>query len=228
MIRPVLVLAILVVAPAAAEEPVNGFYLGADLAAIDAGSGRSHGLLAGTPEFVVRIFPETASVSGTDASWGIHAGYRINRYLAIELDYTDYGSMIVHQVYDLTSVIPDAPPTFENDVYFAAAGASLSWLASIPLGERFEAFVRVGVLHAEQDIEPLSFAVLPGESFFSEISENVPVYGIGAAYRTAGNWSLRLEYRHAEGLHGGNSIDGTDSVGPISLRRLGLGVSYAF
>ncbi len=228
MIRRVVVLAFLVVATAAADEPGRGFYLGADLAAIDAGSGRSHGLLAGTPESVVRVFPETASVSGTDASWGIHAGYRINRFLAIELAYTDYGSMIVHQIYDLTPIIPDAPPNFENDVYFGAAGVSLSWLASIPLGERFEAFVRVGVLHAEQDIEPLSFAVLPGQSLFSEVSDDVPVYGIGAAYRMSENWALRMEYHHVEGLHGGDSIDGTDSVGPVRIRRLGLGASYSF
>lgn len=227
MIRRVVVAAVLVASTAAAEEPVRGFYVGADLAAIDAGSGRSHSLLARTPEGVMRIFPETASVNGTDASWGIQVGYRINRFLALELAYTDYGSMVVHQTYDLT-FIPDAPPSIGNDVYFAAAGASLSWLAQIPLGERLEAFLRVGVLHAEQDIEPLSFAVLPGQSLFSEVSDDVPVFGLGAAYRMSENWSLRIEYHHVEGLHGGDSIDGTDSVGPIRIRRLGIGASYRF
>jgi OmpA-OmpF porin, OOP family len=221
------VLAALVVATAGAEEPGHGFYVGTDLAAIDAGSGRSHGILVRTPESVVRAFPESATVSGTDASWGIQVGYRINRFLALELAYADYGSMVVHQTYDLT-IIPDAPPNYENDVYFGAAGASLSWLWLVPLGERFEAFVRVGVLHADQDIEPLSFAVLPGESLHEEVSDDVPVYGLGAAYRMTQNWSVRMEYHHVEGLHGGDSIDGTDSVGPMRIRRFGIGASYRF
>ena len=227
MIRRALLLALLLGTTAVAEEPDRGFYIGVDLAAIDAGAGRSYGLLAGTPEFVVRVFPENTTVSGTDASWSIQAGYRLNRFLSLELAYADYGSMLVHQTYDLTFVIPDAP-AFENDVYFAAAGASLSWLAQIPLGERFEGFVRVGVLHAQQEIEPLSFAVLPGQSFFKEVSDNVPIYGIGAAYRMSEDWSVRAEYHYIEGLHGGNSIDGTDSVGPMRIGRYGLGIAYRF
>ena len=223
MIRSLLLLNGLIAATALAEES-SGFYVGADVAGIDAASGRSHGLLVGTPDGVVNVLPESARVTGTDIGWGVQGGYRINRYLGVEAAYTDLGSMVVHQFYDLSLI---GIPELEHLVDFAASGFSLSWIAHIPLGERFDAFFRVGALRAEQEVRSRLRAVLPGESAVEKASETVPVLGTGLTYRPAESWSVRLEYQHLDGLNGGDTPN-VDSVGPIRLRRFALGFAYRF
>jgi opacity protein-like surface antigen len=223
MIQSFLVLGALISTTALAEG-ISGFYFGADAAGIDATSGRSHGLLVGTPDGVFSVLPEAATVTGTDVGWGLQGGYRINRYLALEAGYMDFGSMVVHQIYDLSMI---GIPELEHLVDFAASGFSLSWMAHIPLGEKFGAFVRAGALHAEQEIRSRLRAVLPGESAIEKASEIVPLLGTGLTYRTGKDWSVRLEYQYLDGLNGGETPS-VDTVGPIRIRRFALGIAYRF
>ena len=223
MIRSFPVLGALIASTALAQE-FPGFYVGADVAGIDAASARSNGLLVGTPGGVVTVLPESATVTGTDTGWGIQGGYRINRHLTVEVAYTDLGSMVIHQIYDLSII---GIPELEHLVDFAASGFSLSWMAHIPLGEKFGAFVRAGALHAEQEIRSRLRAVLPGESAVENASETVPLLGTGLTYRTGKDWSVRLEYQYLDGLNGGDT-PGVDSVGPIRMGRFALGIAYRF
>lgn len=212
---------------AGAEEPDRGFYIGVDAAGLDVSAGRRYGIIVGTPEIAFRAFPESVAVSGTDASWGAQIGYRISRFLAVELAYADFGSMLVTETYDLSTIL-DGPVVFERPVEFGASGPSLSWLGLIPLGGDFEAFVRVGVLLAEQEIRDLRLATLPGDSGRSISSETMSIYGIGAAYRLSKGWSVRAEFQNVDGLHGGGSQSWIDNLGPIRIRRYGLAAAYRF
>jgi hypothetical protein len=221
------IVAALFTASVVAAEPDRGFYVGADAAEIDASAGRSHGILVGTPEFIVRVRPDSANVGNTGVSWGAQIGYRINRFLAAELAYADYGSMLVSETYDLSSIL-GSPVILERDVHYGVSGPSLSWLGLIPLGARLEAIVRVGVLHADQEIDWRNRAVLPGQSTLEKVSSFIPILGIGAAYRVSEDWSVRIEYQEVDGLHGDDSLDGTDTLGPIRIRRYGAGVVYRF
>ena len=71
-------------------------------------------------------------------------------------------------------------------------------------------------------------AVLPGQTTLEKVSDDVPIFGVGAAFQATQAWSVRIEYQHVDGLHGGDFVDGTDSLGPIRIQRYGLGIVYRF
>ena len=212
--------AALVAAPASAESGERGFYVGADVAGLDASAGKQYGLLFGTPSIIFRDLPDTAATQGVDVSWGAQFGYRINRNLAIELGYTDFGTMAVHETYDLSPLIP---AVFERDLTFSASGPSLSWLGVIPAGEHFEAFVRVGVLHADQSLHR-SF----GSPRKPNTSAAVSLFGLGAVFHASEHWAARMEYQRIGELSGRGVGGDPGSVGPIRIRRYGVGVTYQF
>jgi OOP family OmpA-OmpF porin len=218
--------------PAAARAGERGFYMGADLAGLEVDAGREYGMLFGSPQgtdprIVAEVRPETAAAHGLDVVWSAQLGYRFSRYFALELGYVDLGSLVVTETYD-PPLFTQFPGNFESDVRFEAAGPSLSALAVIPLGNRFEAYARAGVLHADQAIERSLRAVLPGESGTEHVTDDVPVFGIGAAYAISADWSLRIEYQRIDDLHGSDEVDGISSVGPLRIQRVGLGVTYVF
>lgn len=226
------VAAALVAAPASADADERGFYVAADVAGMDVHAGRDYGMLFGSPQgtiprVVERVLPESATAHGTDVVWSGQIGYRINRFLSIELGYLDFGSLVVSETYD-PPPFTQLAGIFESDVFFEAAGPSLSWLGRVPVGKRWEAFVRVGVLRADQKVTRSLRAVLPGESATEHASDDVPIFGIGAAYGLSSDWTVRIEYQEVDDLHGSDKIDGISSVGPIRIQRYGLGVTYQF
>ena len=230
MRRFIALAAALVAAPVCAQPPERGFYVGAEMAGQDIHAGRDYGIRASAapqpgPGPIVRVYPESATVSGVDASWSATAGYRVNRYVAFELAYADFGSLVVTETYDL-SFIPGAPPEYVAPTHYEASGVSLSVLGSIPLGERFEAYFRVGVLHADQELMTFR-AILPGQSPVEKVSDDVPLIGLGVSWHLTPAWSLRLELQAIDDLHGGDEL-GVDAVGPLRIRRYGVGATYAF
>jgi OmpA-like transmembrane domain len=222
----------LVAAPASSESNERGFYVGADVAGMDVHAGRDYGMLFGSPQgtiprVVERVLPESATAHSTDVVWGGQFGYRINRFLSIELGYLDFGSFVVSETYD-PPPFTQFPGILETDVFFEAAGPSLSLLGRVPFGNRWEGFVRVGVLHADQKVTRSLRAVLPGESGTEHASDDVPVFGMGAACGLSSDWTVRIEYQVIDDLHGSDKIDGISSLGPLRIRRYGLGVTYKF
>ena len=217
-------------APAIAHAGENGFYVGADVAGMDIHAGREYGMLFGSrqgtiPRVVARVLPESAVAHGTDVAWSGLVGYRIDRYAAIELGYLDLGSIVVSETYD-PPAFTEFPGIFESEIAVDAAGPWLSLLGRVPAGSRWEAFVRAGVMHAEQDVTRSLRAVLPGESGTERASDIVPVLGIGVAYALSSDLSIRIECQQIDDLHGSDQVDGISSLGPLRIRRYALGVTY--
>jgi hypothetical protein len=205
---------------AGAEEAERGFYAGADVAGVDASAAERYGLLFGTPQSFFLSRPDVASTGGVDVSWGAHLGYRVSRILAFELGYTDFGTMVVHETYDLSPLIPVID---ERTATFGVSGPSLSWLGRIPAGDHFEAYVRVGVLHAAQELHR-GFGSPPRPN----TDDAVPLFGIGGSYDLTDTWSIRLEFQHVGKLRGRGVGGDPGSIGPIRIRRYGLGASWRF
>jgi OmpA-like transmembrane domain len=224
------ILVTLLAGNAGAAEPDRGFYVGADAAGIDAAAGRGGGIVVATPDLIIRALPDATTVHGTELGWGIQIGYRIHRNLAIELAYTDFGSLILSETYDLSNIFGQ-PVFHESEIDFAASGPSLSWVGIIPLGDRFEAFIRAGILRADTEARrrnPIAGPTGPNPYELQKVSVDMPIFGLGAAYRIGARWSLRVEYQYIDDFDEGGRLDLDDPVGSIRIRRYGVGVAYRF
>jgi hypothetical protein len=197
----------------------TGFYVGAELAVVEAGVGKSDGIFIATPDFVVRVFPDSLHFDGSTTGWGAVLGYRINRYLAGELAYVDFGSVAIQEKYDVTDLFPfpiDPPIIFTNDVASRVYGPAVSLLGILPVADGFEAFARAGLLFSDQELR-----LIPGD-FVRTFGDELWIIGAGIDVAMTPRWSARFEYQSLDRL------EGTDFTGPIRLERFVFGISYDF
>src|SRR5262245_49606711 len=97
-------LASLFAVPALAAEP--GFYVGASLGRAEEDP-RSNGIDVGLGFFPIQIQhidPTSVETDDGDVAWGATLGYRINRYVAAEIEYIDFGTADITEHYDLTTL----------------------------------------------------------------------------------------------------------------------------
>lgn len=118
-----------------------------------------------------------ASCEDTDTSWKILGGYRFNRYVAAEASYIDWG--------EVTASTATARVSADQRSYGLAA------VGTLPIGQRFEVFGKLGFLHTEQ--ETTSTRTLTRD-------ETELHYGLGAKYAFTKNWALRGEWENTEKL----------------------------
>ena len=207
----------LLVTHAPASEP--GFYLFAT-----GGTGQespeSIGINLGNPEGIVHVDPDRVEVDDGSVAWGVGLGYRINRYLAAEVEYADFGTTDVHEHYSL----PDQPFPFptELDLTYSSkvTGPVLSVLGTLPLGQSFELFLRGGVLFASREYG------LEGQPGFGgqgqKFASNVWLGGAGATWSFAKRWGVRAEYQQS------GTLDQTLLTGETRVKRVSLSALYRF
>lgn len=136
-------------------------------------------------------------VEGSDTGFKLFGGYRFNEYGSIEIAYLD-GGTADDEVFGVLV-----------EVDGSAIQASALW--QIPISNRFEAYVRAGVLVWESET---SFTV--GQATFTDENDGTDFgYGIGAAVHITPKFGLRAEYEGAE-------LDGAD------LRALSLAGVFRF
>jgi hypothetical protein len=152
-------IALCAVSPAAlARDPsLQGFYLGGAIG--DA-----------TVEFKDDETQE--EFNADDTGYKIVVGYRIIDWVAVELNYSDYGNPVDH--------------IFGADMETDYSAVSASALGILPLGN-FDLFGRLGLSRLESKIHVVGF---PG-SDTEKTTE--PLLGIGAQYR-ANNLAIRVEF----------------------------------
>lgn len=90
------------------------------------------------------------SADSGDTGFGIFAGYRFNRNFAIEVSYLDLGA-VTAELMNSTRV-EGARLDAEGEARLDAKGLMASALISIPLGQRFSIFGRLGVLAWDADL----------------------------------------------------------------------------
>ena len=199
----------------------RGFYAGVESAAIEANVARSDGMLVAftdLPGVIFRVSPSVATGDDTGVGWSGRVGYRINRNLGVEVAYLDLSTTRVTEIYNFSS--PFLPLEFQQTTEVASriSGVAVSWMGMMPLDEHFEAFVRVGLLLADQHVT----RQINGFRSTLRATPEVPIPRIGTDLRLTPKWGVRLEYQRI------GDVDRTLLSGPLKLRRFALGATYRF
>jgi OOP family OmpA-OmpF porin len=152
-------LALCAVSPAAlAKDPsLQGFYVGGSIG--DA-----------TVEF--KDDETQQEFDGDDTGFKLIVGYRIIDWVAVELNYSDFGTPVDR--------------IFGVDLETDYSAVSASALGILPLGN-FDLFGRLGLARLDADFRAVGFSGSDSER------STEPVFGIGAQYR-ANNLAIRVEF----------------------------------
>lgn len=191
----------------------------------------------GAPVLIISPFPVVGVISNafvpaelsadeTDVGWNFSLGYRVNKYLAAELAYVDSGeASLVEHYRPLAGFGPVSTPVTEitRSYSVTSRGPELSVLGSLPLGSKWEVFLRGGVLFAKQEVESRTRAIggtattpLPIERDFSD---EVVTVGAGVQWAFLPRWTARLEYQRTDDLQA-NEIMGESRIDQASLSVL--------
>jgi len=221
MRRAVAVFLFLIASVAGAREP--GFYAGAAINRVNYDVGLSDGILIGIiggPFSGLFSAPaESSSTDGDTLGWSAMLGYRINRYLAAEVSYIDFGEIANTEVYTPPN-IPIRLPVITRTIDVGVRGPALSLLGTLPIGERFDLFVRAGVLFADEKIR---FPDLPANQT-ATYGDELWLAGVGADVSFGSRWTVRFEYQRTDTL----DEDPIYSLGEVDLEQLGLMVMMRF
>lgn len=126
-----------------------------------------------------------ANCEDTDTSWKILGGYRFNRYLAAEATYIDWG--------EVTATVLGGPQP--ANVAATQRSYGLAAVGTLPLGERFEVFGKLGLL--QHDVETRRVSPNPNTA---ERDETEIHYGLGVKYALTRNWAVRGEWESTDNL----------------------------
>lgn len=108
-----------------------------------------------------------------DTGYKIIVGYRIIDWVAVEVNYSDYGNPV--------------DDFFGRDLVSSFNGTSVSALGMLPLGN-FDLFGRLGITQLEGDFRVVGFSGTVSHE------ETEPMLGLGAQFRASPNLAIRLEW----------------------------------
>lgn len=146
-----------------------------------------------------------------DTGYKLIVGYRIIDWVAVEVNYSDYGD----------------PNDFFFGRDFTASydGTSVSALGMLPLGN-FDLFGRLGITRLESQFKVAGFR----GSIDDETTE--PLIGLGAQFRPHPNLAIRLEWEgillDADNDDNDDFWDSDDDDDGDWVSMLSLGVTYKF
>lgn len=145
----------------------------------------------------------SSDLDDSDKGWSIDIGYRINRYVAVEVGYVDLGEFLYEASMLLTvddgpGGLPAAQFDFDADQRMQVNGPFASVLGMFPISDAFDVHVRGGLLFADTrararsivENDPVSFV-----SFQAKDSSKEFFAGIGASWNINQSYALRLEYQ---------------------------------
>lgn len=171
---------------------------------------------AQSDQFLDLGFTNPSTVSNTkDTGYRAFGGYQLHKYIAIEAAYVDLGRFSFR-----TDVTPKGSLSGSTRI----DGFELSALGTLPIGDRFGLFARVGALAGQTktsytgsgSIETL----IGGDSQRRRSTELV--YGAGAMYHINQNLSVRGEWSRYDKL--GSVLTG----GRTNANLYSLGLVYRF
>jgi opacity protein-like surface antigen len=209
--------AILAVAAAPVRSADPGFYLAASLGKGEEEPGSiGINISAGFPPAgTVHLEPDRIEVDDGGTAWGVALGYRFNRHFAAELEYLSFGTTHVVEQYRLASAPFPFPAEIDHRYSSEITGPALSLLGSLPLGRRFDAYLRAGVLFADRRLVIEQFDT--GEATFGS---TVWLGGVGMAWSATDRWAVRVEYQQT------GPLDESLLAGETELERIGLSVLF--
>lgn len=145
------------------------------------------------------------------AAWSVTAGYRINRYLAVEAGYVNLGTLSATHTIDIPPILGGGSFNFHREL--ETEGPSLTVFGTLPLSANWQLYARAGMLFADSDLKT-SFD--GSGTVGSSVDSDATTLGAGAQYDWRGHWSARLEFQRTNDL-GGNDVANEADVDNISL-----------
>ena len=176
----------------------------------------------GNPVFIP-LFPAGTTADETDVGWNVALGYRVNKYLAAELSYVDAGEASLTERYATSSSAPISLPDVLRTYTVNSRGPAVSVLGSLPLSERWELFLRGGVLFAKQEVESRTIiddpTAINSRPIERDYSDEVYTLGAGVQWTFLPRWTARLEYQRSDDLQS-NDIMGESRLDQAALSVL--------
>jgi hypothetical protein len=201
----------------AAAEP--GFYFAAGIGQTEQDVSPSAGttFAIGSPfgGVIMRIAPDSVNVDDDELSWNGTVGYRINKYVAAELAYMDFGAADVSERYTIPPFSIFPATQFTQQFTIGVTGPAVSVLGSLPLGAGFDIFARGGVLFADQEVTLRGTINSQSMTFGSEVW----LGGAGIDWSFANRWAARLEYTRTGDIEE-NLISGESDLSQFALSVL--------
>lgn len=196
---PLFACALLLVLAAAAPAQAGKLYFGASVGRSSADLGISD---------VDDGSITSGAIDDSDSTLTAFVGFRIFKFLAIEGDWTDLGTVSIDAISDGTGTdFMAGPVTASADV----DGYRVSAVAVIPIGQRLSILGRYGVFTWES-----SSAITNAGMTVSESTDDADeFYGAGIAWQFRKSLSLRVEYQSL-------TVDETD----VELYSAGLAFRF--
>ena len=128
------------------------------------------------------VLEAESSFDDEGTPFSLVAGYRFNRYVAVEAGYLDLGEAQYRATGLVDPIGPVAPLDASLDLDVSAEGPILGLVAFAPIGEKFDLHARGGMFFADVTLDVRAAAGGASESDdFSASSEDF-FLGAGAAY----------------------------------------------
>lgn len=143
-------------------------------------------------------------------AWSVTAGYRVNRYLAVEASYVNLGTLEATDRIGLPAVVGGGTLTFHREL--ETAGPALTAFGMLPLSASWQLYARAGILFADTDLT----TGFNGNSGSTSFDSDVTTLGAGAQYDWGGHWSARLQFQRSLDV-GGDDVASEADVDEISL-----------
>lgn len=149
-----------------------------------------------------------------DTAYRLFMGYRLHRYLASEIGYTDLGR---------SALVSDVLPGGTLESRTRVRGADLSLLGLLPLGERFAVFARGGLFEGRARTNFLGSGSVrlldPAESSKRRASG---LFGAGVMAQLSPRWDVRADWTRFRRV-------GDDGVGGrFDIDAWMVGAAYRF
>lgn len=124
------------------------------------------------------------TLSKTDTTYSIGAGFDINQFAAIEIAYRDLGSISDSYTYSIGV----------NDYNFSSETSATAFQASVvgklPISDVFSVFGRLGVAKIEVDSDYND----DGDRWSNSESKTKGLFGVGVSYNITPEFAVRAEY----------------------------------
>jgi len=166
-----------------------------------------------------------------DSAWKATLGYRVNSWLALEVNYADYGSVRSDTRFDVPGGLNGfGGVTVDREV----KGFGIDGLISAPIGDRFSVFGRVGAFRAETRAN----ARISGDTFFTDgtpgtersnkSTETTVKYGVGADWYFTPQFAVRLEYERLDSVGKKFESGQSGTTGEAAVDTLMIGAIFRF
>jgi opacity protein-like surface antigen len=142
----------------------------------------------------------------TSFAWAFAAGYRFNRFLAVELGFSDLGRVT-------TTLIPRSDDSIAGEIRSSARGKTLALLVHAPTGN-WDPYFKLGAIKAITDLRvdaPLVDQGLP-----SSVHDEQPrvLLGVGARYAFTEQWAVSFAFDYYVNLGARGDIESKNVASP--------------